>query len=317
MVSIVIPVYNGSNYLKQAIDSALVQTYPRVEVLVINDGSTDDGLSEQIALGYGQRIRYFSKPNGGVASALNIGLQQMHGEWFAWLSHDDVFTPNRLANDMQVVRNHPEARVIFCRVETINAAGRVTGKIMYPIEQVTNPRQALILGGINMCAMTIHRDCFKAVGLFNEKNSTIQDTEMSLRLAAAFSFFLDPQVGLYSRDHSGRGTYLLSEQHRQDLRKLCQVIHDELKIGAFFPDLSEHPEKGPAAWTWMGSQYLSFGGRDYAAESFRNALAACKTFPQQIVTGLRITALWMAKTLLSKQIRFKLKTYLQFITRGT
>ena len=74
LISVVIPVYNGSNYLNQALESALAQTYPNVEVLVINDGSTDQGQTEQAALRYRQRIRYFSKSNGGVASALRYGV---------------------------------------------------------------------------------------------------------------------------------------------------------------------------------------------------------------------------------------------------
>jgi glycosyltransferase involved in cell wall biosynthesis len=71
LVSIVIPVYNGANYLADAIDSALNQTYSRFEIIVMNDGSKDNGATERVALSYGDRIRYFAKPNGGVASALN------------------------------------------------------------------------------------------------------------------------------------------------------------------------------------------------------------------------------------------------------
>ncbi len=77
LVSIVIPVYNGSNYMREAIDSALAQSYERVEVIVVNDGSTDD--TEQIALSYGERIRYFRKENGGVSSALNLGIKGNEG----------------------------------------------------------------------------------------------------------------------------------------------------------------------------------------------------------------------------------------------
>ena len=80
LVSIVIPVYNGSNYLAQAIDSALGQTYPNCEVLVVNDGSDDGGATAELALGYGEKIRYFEKENGGVATALNLGIRQMAGE---------------------------------------------------------------------------------------------------------------------------------------------------------------------------------------------------------------------------------------------
>ena len=84
LVSIVIPVYNGSNFLRDAIDSALAQTYPRVEVIVVNDGSTDGGATEAIAKSYGSRIRYFAKENGHVASALNYGIARMEGEYFSW-----------------------------------------------------------------------------------------------------------------------------------------------------------------------------------------------------------------------------------------
>ena len=96
LVSIVIPVYNGSNYLAQAIDSALGQTYPNCEVLVVNDGSDDGGATAELALGYGEKIRYFEKENGGVATALNLGIRQMRGEYFAWLSHDDLYKPEKI-----------------------------------------------------------------------------------------------------------------------------------------------------------------------------------------------------------------------------
>ncbi len=76
-VSIVIPVYNGANFLAEAIDSALMQSYNNIEVIVVNDGSCDDGKTEAIANSYGNRIRYFHKENGGVATALNLGIHEI------------------------------------------------------------------------------------------------------------------------------------------------------------------------------------------------------------------------------------------------
>ena len=96
LVSIVIPVYNGSNYMREAVDSALAQTYEHLEVIVVNDGSTDD--TEQIALSYGERIRYFRKENGGVSSALNLGISKMKGAYFSWLSHDDIYSPTKVSD---------------------------------------------------------------------------------------------------------------------------------------------------------------------------------------------------------------------------
>ena len=94
LVSIIIPVYNGSNYVKEAIDSALAQTYKNIEVIVVNDGSTDN--TEKIVKSYGDKIRYFYKENGGVASALNLAIENSKGEYISWLSHDDVYYPNKI-----------------------------------------------------------------------------------------------------------------------------------------------------------------------------------------------------------------------------
>ena len=95
-VSIIIPVYNGSDYMREAIDSALSQTYDNIEIIVVNDGSKDNGESERIALTYGDKIRYIYKENGGVSTALNEGIRHMSGEYFSWLSHDDVYTPDKI-----------------------------------------------------------------------------------------------------------------------------------------------------------------------------------------------------------------------------
>ena len=94
LVSIIIPVYNGEKYMREAIDSALNQTYKNIEVIVVNDGSKDN--TDEIALSYGDKIRYFKKENGGVSTALNLGIKEMKGEYFCWLSHDDVYEYNKV-----------------------------------------------------------------------------------------------------------------------------------------------------------------------------------------------------------------------------
>ena len=80
-VVVIMPVYNGSNYMREAIDSALNQTYKNVEVVVINDGSTDGGKTDAIAKSYGDKIKYFVKENGGVSSALNFGIKYIQDNY--------------------------------------------------------------------------------------------------------------------------------------------------------------------------------------------------------------------------------------------
>ena len=90
-VTILIPVYNGSNYLKEAIESALAQTYKNKEIIVVNDGSTDNGKTKEIALSYKDKIKYYEKENGGAPTALNYGIERMTGDYLSWLSHDDLY----------------------------------------------------------------------------------------------------------------------------------------------------------------------------------------------------------------------------------
>lgn len=100
LVSIIIPVYNGSNYLKEAINSALSQTYENIEIIVVNDGSNDNNQTKNAALLFGDSIKYFEKENGGVSSALNYGVKHSNGKYVAWLSHDDLFSPNKIEYQM-------------------------------------------------------------------------------------------------------------------------------------------------------------------------------------------------------------------------
>ena len=87
-VYIIIPVYNGSNYVAQAIESAINQTYKNIEIIIINDGSNDEGKTKAAVEPFlsDSRVQYIEKENGGVSSVLNLGLSLMKGDFFCWLS---------------------------------------------------------------------------------------------------------------------------------------------------------------------------------------------------------------------------------------
>jgi len=235
--SIIIPVYNGSDFLREAIDSSLSQTYPHFEVIVINDGSEDNGKTENIALSYGKKIRYFSKPNGGVASALNYAIERMKGEYFVWLSHDDMFDEARLEEDAKFLDNNDEIFITFCKTKTIDNNNVITGIQETKIDEIKNPYQCLKLGGINMCAMTIRKSCFQKAGLFNEKNKTMQDVEMNLKLARYYIFYNNPNTFTLKRVHDGMGTNMLKDRHIVDQKKFLELLKNDFTIMDFFPDL--------------------------------------------------------------------------------
>lgn len=183
LISIVIPVYNGSNYLKETIDSALSQTYENFEVIVVNDGSTDNGATEEIALSYGNKIRYFYKENGGVSSALNCGIKEMKGEYFSWLSHDDKYEPTKLVNlvsALNEIGDHEKVIAIsgVCFIDANsekirNCRSELTPNRLYSGHEMLE--YSLSHGVLNGCAMLIPRSAFEELGGFEETLRYNQD----------------------------------------------------------------------------------------------------------------------------------------------
>ncbi|MDH4128395.1 MAG: glycosyltransferase [Spirochaetota bacterium] len=210
-VSIVIPVYNGSNYMREAIDSALAQTYDNIEVIVVNDGSNDDGKTDAIAKSYGNKIRYFYKENGGVSTALNLGIKNMTGEYFSWLSHDDIYKPEKTEVQINYLSKYSNKNIIlysdFDHID--NQSKFIDSKMM------NNPSKPLVLQlfidwPINGCSLLMPKTIFKNVGLFNEELKTTQDYEMWFKLIKeGCQFIYIPKSLIQSRVHKEMGTILL------------------------------------------------------------------------------------------------------------
>jgi glycosyltransferase involved in cell wall biosynthesis len=111
LVSVVMPAYNCAEVVAEAIESALAQGYPNLEILVVNDGSTDD--TATVLARFADRIRVIDVPNGGPARARNIGLGRARGEYIAFLDADDVWIPGKLAAQVAHLQAHPEVGVCY------------------------------------------------------------------------------------------------------------------------------------------------------------------------------------------------------------
>lgn len=220
LVSIIIPVYNGSKFMQEAIDSALAQTYSNIEVIVVNDGSKDNGATERIALSYGKRIRYISKENGGVSSALNKGIENMHGEYFSWLSHDDKYLPDKIKTQMEVINRLEDKKTLaICGTKEINvksedilSAKKGNAKWMeFDIGQNINWKIALkdVIhnGSFSGCALLIPKAAFLVTGYFDETLRYCQDFLMWIQMFLnEYSLVRTPGVHVCSRVHDGQLT---------------------------------------------------------------------------------------------------------------
>lgn len=232
-VSIIIPVYNGKDYLKQAIDSALEQTYSNIEVIVINDGSSDDGATARIAQSYRQHLRYFEQENGGVSVALNKGIKEMTGTYFSWLSHDDIYAPYKIEDEVRCLSLLRDRETIVLEgMKGIDAYGKYYC--------TTHPRYcfhdfdlhegllAVIFKAVNACAMLIPRSYFERVGKFNPDLRTTQDYDMCFRLLRGKKIAICCQANVFSRSHPLQGS-VKSGIHNESCDKLWIGVWRQLQ----------------------------------------------------------------------------------------
>ena len=205
-VSIVIPVYNGSNYLREAIDSALAQTYKNVEVIVINDGSNDGGKTDKICKSYGNKIRYFKKENGGVSSALNMGIEKMEGEYFSWLSHDDVYLPRKIETQIKFLASNQlqgEKVILFANYELIDKDSILMQRVELDHTMLDEkPEYALLRGCINGITLLIPVTAFKECGLFNTSLKYTQDYDLWRRMSNSYKFVHMENILTQTRIHA-------------------------------------------------------------------------------------------------------------------
>lgn len=209
LVSIIIPVYNGANYMKEAIDSALAQTYKNIEVLVINDGSKDGGVTERIALSYGSKIRYFHKENGGVATALNLAIQAMKGEYFSWLSHDDVYLPEKIQLQISYLQKiNRENIILYGGFYFINDKSEKLKEVKLYLENSNEFtfHHLLVSTSMNGCTALIPKKIFDDIGMFNPTLRSTQDYDMWFRMARKYEFICMKETLILSRIHEEQAT---------------------------------------------------------------------------------------------------------------
>lgn len=233
LVSIIIPVYNGTNYMREAIDSALAQTYKNLEIIVVNDGSTDNNETDKVARSYGDRIRYYEKQNGGCASALNYGISQMRGEWFSWLSHDDKYYPDKVKKSIEFINEnklHDGNSLIYCNSDLMDDKG---DSIFHPVAFNTGSFDKLeLLKGllfkfsVNGCALLIHKNILNVVGEFDQDLKYTPDFDYWIRVAlAGYGMHSFDDKLCSNRVHAGQVSVQSKDRMRPDIAKQLRKIN--------------------------------------------------------------------------------------------
>ena len=158
-ISVIIPVYNCEQYLAEAIESVLAQTYRPDEIIVVDDGSTDN--SATVAKSYADQIRFFFQPNSGQAAARNKGINLACGSLFAFLDADDIWLVDKLALQVSAFDREPELDMVFGHVKQFHSSELDT-------HLKTNVDHGMeIMPGYIPSAILIKRESFFRVGIFN------------------------------------------------------------------------------------------------------------------------------------------------------
>lgn len=228
LVSTVIPVFNGARYVAHTIDSVLAQTYRHIEIVVIDDGSTDE--SPEILARYGNRIRLIRQANQGVGAARNRGILAAQGEYVAFLDQDDWWYPEKIERQIDAAG--------------ASGAGLVHTQTVYfddvaqafcpPLDPDARPEEYVgwcfekLLFGNAICnsSVLVRRELFSQVGLcgLEIEGNTVQDYDLWLRLARVTPFAFVPEPLTVFRLHPHQGTV----NRRMMLREQIKVLHRKL-----------------------------------------------------------------------------------------
>lgn len=278
-VSIVIPVYNGADYLAQAIDSALAQTYPDCEVVVVNDGSTDGGATERIARSYGERVRYCYKPNGHVASALNFGIRNMAGDYFSWLSHDDLYHADKISAQMDLVGASGPRTIVYSDFEVLDVASGTIRPQRLPDTEPGCFRYFITLqNSLHGCTLLIPRRCLEEGGTFDETLRTTQDYDMWFRLAGKCRFVHLPRILVTARHHAGQGSNQLRDTAVAECDRLLEGFVRNLPVEEITAATGASLPRSYAAMAANLSVRGFTGASGAARELSRNALQRLPPF---------------------------------------
>jgi glycosyltransferase involved in cell wall biosynthesis len=240
LVSIIIPAYNARHWLGAAIDSALAQTYPGCETVVVDDGSTD-GTGDWLRSAYGQRVRYLRKARGGLSSARNAGLRASRGELIQFLDADDLLLPEKVAAHAAVLQARPEVDVAYGHCLCL----RIGSGELYEWPRAWRYRSGQIFasmideGYLHTHMPLSRRAALDAAGGFDESLSSCVEWDFWLRVARAGAVFLHvpgPALAVY-RIRGDSNSQQRVAHARAGLRVLA-------KVRTYVPDPGEQRALG-------------------------------------------------------------------------
>jgi len=309
LVSVIIPTHNRAQIIGRAVESALAQTYPHLEVVVADDGSSDD--TRRIVQSFGPRVTYTQQANAGVSAARNFGMRHARGELIAFLDSDDSWLPWKIEAQVAALNRHPEAGLVWTDMAAVDPADRVVDacylRKMYSAYQEVDIRRALnkvdslpglnstipnelsasgvyqgdlstaiLLGNlIHTSTVLLRRSWCQLIGGFDESYQRAgEDYEFYIRLSSVGPVvFIDASSTLYRIGVADQLTApsMMLEIARNNLRAIQTWLPESGRGAALSPRVTRR--RLSESFAWVGEAELEGGHRMMAVRRLANSLA--------------------------------------------
>jgi len=281
LVSIILPVYNGAKYLREAIESALAQTYHSIELIAVDDGSTDT--SAEILTSYQGKIRYFRQENRGAAAARNRGIREARGQYLAFLDADDIWSSQKLRRQVAYLRKHPAVKLVCNRWKEWNedepcpsldeGGGEAERPYLPHSGWIYN--ELLLDCIVHTTTVVMDSSMVAQIGLFDETLLRGQDYDYWLRASRVTTIdTLDATLSVY-RLHAASSIQRPMEQNFPSL----VLEHALQRWGRTGPDGRTTPlfrmrRRMAREWYTFGNMHWRAGNRRRAAHAFMRCISA-------------------------------------------
>ena len=204
MVTVIIPTYNSARFIGEALESVFAQTYADFDVIIVDDGSTDD--TRQAIEPYRDRLTYIEQENGGPANARNRAIREASGKYIAFLDADDLWEPEKLASQVNAFENNPNLGMVITENSLFDGRGtfrQKVGKKNY-LMKGDIVRNIFLESGVVTPTVMVRKDVLEAVGPFEECLRIAEDDNLWIRIAANYGVELVDKSLVRVRDHRDR-----------------------------------------------------------------------------------------------------------------
>jgi glycosyltransferase involved in cell wall biosynthesis len=225
LVSVIIPTYNRSSWLIDAIDSVLNQTFQDFELIVVDDGSTDE--TREIMVEYGDRIHYFYQSNRNPASARNLGIKKAKSDLITFLDSDDRWLKGKLHAQINLMKDNPDVKICYTDEIWIRRGVRVNQKKIHRKYSGWIYQKCLPLCIISPSSVMIHREVFDKVGLFDEDFLVCEDYDLWLRISHLFPItFINEPLIIKNGGHEDQLSHRLWGMDRFRVQALEKILQE-------------------------------------------------------------------------------------------